>query len=159
MWQRFRTGPSAINASQGNYSSSCKCMRFLGSVRTLSMYRDRIKRDIAAINKRLSANTMEYDTKIVALGTRTEIQDRMMQALVCSSQQQMSGTRNVRTSAYDRLLKEWIDWVRTAKQKKEQASQALSRSNWTPFPSFDISYKGWANFKRLFQEMRLKLKP
>ena len=132
------------------------------TVKNLSRHRDWIERNIVAINNRLSTSSTEYNRKIVAQGSRadiTEIEKRMTRALVEYCQHQRSGTGNGSTSACNCLHREWFNWVQAAKQHNTENGADIASIKQrelverTPFPSFNGSQKGWAEFRRVFEDM------
>ena len=73
----------------------------------------------------------------------------MTEVVVEYSQQQRSDTGNENTSIFDQIHQEGFDWVHTAKQHNTE-NGAVKR---TPFPSLNGLQEGWAEFRRVFQEV------
>ena len=83
----------------------------------------------------------------------------MMRVLAVYSQQQRDGTGQDSTTLCDQLHQEWYGWVGAAKQHSRDTG---ANTAWikqgelvkrTPFTTFNGSQEGWAEFKRVFQEV------
>ena len=135
---------------------------FPESVRNLYRYRGRIKGDMAAIDRRLWASIADCKRQFGGKSNKayiTELEDRMIRLLALHSKKQRKGTGKDITSMCNQFHKEWYGWVRAAKQhsKKNSANTGWIRQgdlvDRMSFPSFNGSQEGWAEFKRVFQEM------
>ena len=120
---------------------------------------------MAAMYSRLSTKKVKHKRMLIAQGTWSdimEIEERIMQVLIMYSQQQRAGTDGGSASICDYLHQEWFDWVRAAKKRN---TDGVAEGSWagcerqeglverTPFHSFGGSQEGWAELRRVFQEL------